>query len=107
MTRTIILGNGVVIDGMRDPEVLAGGAVAWEGERIVAVGPEAELRSRYPGASFLDARGGVIMPGLVNLHHHFYSALARGLDPGASMKDFGEVLDRCGLSWGTPFLGDS
>ncbi len=91
---TLVLGNGVVATSMAEPEVITGGAVAWQGERIVAVGPEAKLRERYPGAAFLDARGGVIMPGLVNLHHHFYSALARGLDPGVSMKDFGEVLDR-------------
>ncbi len=94
MTQTVILRGGVVVDQMRDPGVLAGGAVAWQGERIVAVGPEAELSARYPGAASLDARGGVILPGLVNLHHHFYSALARGLDPRAEMKDFSEVLDR-------------
>ncbi len=42
----------------------------------------------------LDAHGGLILPGLVNLHHHFYSALARGLDPGVGMRDFPEILDR-------------
>ncbi len=94
MTDAYLLGNGTVATRLASPEVIAGGAVVWQGERVVAVGPEAELRSSYPGAVFLDAGGGVIMPGLVNLHHHFYSALARGLDPGASMKDFGEVLDR-------------
>jgi cytosine/adenosine deaminase-related metal-dependent hydrolase len=34
---------------------------------------------------------------LVNLHHHFYSSLARGLDPGRRLDDFGEILD--GLWW--------
>ncbi len=94
MSKTTILGNGTLVSEMHQPRVFGTGAVAWEGERIVAVGEAAELHSRYPGATLLDARGGVIMPGLVNLHHHFYSALARGLDPGVSMKDFGEVLDR-------------
>jgi putative selenium metabolism protein SsnA len=42
----------------------------------------------------MDAIGGVILPGLVNLHHHSYSALARGMDPGAPMASFREVLDR-------------
>jgi putative selenium metabolism protein SsnA len=74
--------------------VIAGGAVAWEGERILALGPEAEIRDAYPAARYLDARGGLILPGLVNLHHHFYSALARGLDPGVEMSDFPEILDR-------------
>ena len=89
-----VLGNGVVITGWAEPRVIADGAVAWRDERIVAVGEEAAVRAGLPSARYLDACGGLILPGLINLHHHFYSALARGLDPGASMKNFGEVLDR-------------
>ncbi|MFQ5744071.1 MAG: amidohydrolase family protein [Acidobacteriota bacterium] len=36
----------------------------------------------------------MILPGLINLHHHFYSALARGLDPGTTLATFRDVLDR-------------
>ena len=89
-----MLGNGTVIDEVAASEAVTRGAVVWEGERIVAVGSEAELRRRYPDARFLDAHGGLILPGLVNLHHHFYSALARGLDPGTPMRTFPQVLDR-------------
>lgn len=91
---TTILGGGSVVTAASEPQVIEDGAVAWEGERIKGVGPRAEIESRFSGATRLDARGGLIMPGLVNLHHHFYSALARGLDPKAEMKNFGEVLDR-------------
>ncbi|MEK6253060.1 MAG: hypothetical protein N2B05_00040, partial [Gemmatimonadales bacterium] len=94
MSRQTVLGNGYVVSGWANPTVIAGGAVAWEGERILALGPEAEIRDAYPAALYLDARGGLILPGLVNLHHHFYSALARGLDPGVEMRDFPEILDR-------------
>ncbi len=94
MTETVLLGNGDVVTATARPRVIPGGAVVWTGERIAAVGVEAELRRAHPQARFLDARGGLILPGFVNLHHHFYSALARGLDPGAPMRDFGEVLDR-------------
>ena len=60
----LIIGNGSVIT--RDPELpyLADGAVAVQGEEILAVGPCADLKAAYPDAEFLDARGGVIMPGL-------------------------------------------
>jgi putative selenium metabolism protein SsnA len=94
VSRQTVLGNGHVVSGWANPTVIAGGAVAWEGERILALGPEAEIREAYPAARYLDARGGLILPGLVNLHHHFYSALARGLDPGVEMRDFPEILDR-------------
>ncbi len=99
MMDAVILRNGMVLggaigaDGFR-PNVIVDGAVAWEGERIVAVGPTRDVAAQFPLARVLDAHGGLIMPGLVNLHHHFYSALARGLDPGAPMANFAEVLDR-------------
>ena len=66
----------------------------WSEERIVRVGPEDQLRREIPDARFVDAHGGLIMPGFVNLHHHFYSALARGLSPGTELRNFTEVLDR-------------
>lgn len=94
MSETTLLRNGLVVTGGRAPRVLAGSAVAWRGSRIVAVGPEPSLEAQFPEARRLDARGGWIQPGLVNLHHHFYSALARGLDPGGPLRDFPEILDR-------------
>ncbi len=89
-----MLRNGTVVTGLVDPTIISSGAVAWTGDRIVAVGPEGQLRGKIPTARLVDARGGIIMPGLVNLHHHFYSALARGLNPGTDVRDFTQVLDR-------------
>ena len=91
---TWILGNGTLVKGGSPAEVVPQGAVAWTGERISAAGDESAIRARFPDAHYLDGRGGLILPGLVNIHHHFYSALARGLDPGVPMRSFPEVLDR-------------
>jgi len=55
---------------MRELGVIPGGAVAVRGEQIVAVGPEAELRARYSASDELDARGGAVLPGLVDPHTH-------------------------------------
>jgi len=89
-----LLHNGVLMTGGDPLEVLADGAVAWSGDRIVAVGPESELDTRFPDARRLDACGGIILPGLVNLHHHLYSALARGLAPAPPPTNFGQILER-------------
>ena len=70
------------------------GAVAYEGNSIVEVGEESALRQKYPDAHCIDARGGVIMPALINAHTHIYSALARGLSiVGNNPTNFYEVLD--------------
>jgi putative selenium metabolism protein SsnA len=97
MATTTILGNGTLVTGGPGAKVLVGGAVAWRGDRIVAAGLESEVRQRLPEAGYLDAHGGLILPGFINLHHHLYSALARGLDPGVELADFSDVLE--GLWW--------
>jgi len=92
-----ILVPGTIVTAFRAPRVLTHGAVAWQGDRILDLGDAAEMVGKYPDARVLDAQGGLVLPGLVNLHHHFYSSLARGLNPGRQMDNFGEILD--GLWW--------
>ena len=89
-----ILANGRLITRDTGLPYLPDGGVAVDGEKIAAVGSTAELRTRYPDADFVDAKGGVIMPGLINAHTHIYSALARGLSiSGYHAANFLEVLE--------------
>jgi putative selenium metabolism protein SsnA len=94
---TTLLGPGIVATGFRDPTIIDGGGIAWRADRIVEVGAWGDIVSRHPGTRTIDAEGGLILPGLVNLHHHFYSSLARGLDPRWGMHDFASILR--GLWW--------
>jgi 5-methylthioadenosine/S-adenosylhomocysteine deaminase len=55
------------------------GAVAIQGEAILAVGPEAELRAQFTAQEIIDCGGKVLMPGLVNAHTHAAMSLLRGL----------------------------
>ena len=91
----ILLANGKVIT--RDPNgtgYYPDGGVVTDGGKIVEVGTTADLKAKYPQAEFVDAKGGVIMPGLINAHTHIYSALARGLSiNGYNPTNFYEVLD--------------
>jgi 5-methylthioadenosine/S-adenosylhomocysteine deaminase len=56
-----------------------GGALAIEGERIVALGTTAELLARYPDAERINGRGRAVLPGLANTHTHLSRVLARGI----------------------------
>ena len=46
------------------------GAVAIQGRDIAAVGPEGEVTSRYRAKRTIDAGGGLVHPGLIDLHYH-------------------------------------
>jgi len=50
--------------------IIPGGAVHIEGDIITAVGPGEEMLAVYAEDDKLDARGGVVMPGLVDPHTH-------------------------------------
>ncbi|MBL8591276.1 MAG: amidohydrolase [Devosia sp.] len=67
-------------------QVIADGAVAIEGDRIAAVGPAAELRTRYAGVPVRRLTNRLLMPGLVNAHLH--SGLLRGTAEGLPVWDW-------------------
>lgn len=91
----MLITNATLITWGSENHILPNHALQVEGERIVALGPEAELRQRYPDAPTLDARGQYVMPGNICAHTHFYGAFARGLAiPGDAPKDFPEILER-------------
>ena len=90
----LLIGNGKVLTRDENNPYLADGAVVIEGEEILAVGNCRELRCLYPEAEWIDAQGGVIMPGLINAHTHIYSGLARGLSiTGNNPHNFLEILE--------------
>ena len=55
---------------LADAGILTNAAVAIEGDRIAAVGPQHQLERAYAGAARIDCDGGVLTPGLVDSHTH-------------------------------------
>ena len=94
----LLIGNGRVITRGKPNRLIENGAVAVGGRLIKDIGDTTELRKKYVNTEFIDARGGVIMPGLINAHNHIYSAFARGLSiKNYAPTNFPEILD--GLWW--------
>lgn len=91
----LIIGNGRMITRDRDCPYIERGAVVIEGDAILEVGEYEPLRQKHPHADLIDARGKVIMPGLINAHHHIYSAFARGISlPGPQPENFPRILEQ-------------
>ncbi|HET7835242.1 MAG TPA: amidohydrolase family protein, partial [Variovorax sp.] len=71
------------------------GAVVTEGPAIAWVGATAELPPVYAEAlargqaEAIDLRGHVVMPGLVNTHHHMYQSLTRAVPEAQDAELFG------------------
>ena len=71
--------NALVLTMDEDYHLYKKGAVAIDGDNIVAVGPEEEISQEFSGNISIDCDGKVLMPGLVNAHTHVPMTLLRGL----------------------------
>jgi putative selenium metabolism protein SsnA len=91
----LLVGNGILITRDAANPGYKNGCVATDGPVVAECGETSAIRAKYPGARFLDARGGIIMPGFINAHMHYYSAFARGFaGKGPAGRNFNEVLER-------------
>jgi 5-methylthioadenosine/S-adenosylhomocysteine deaminase len=96
--RRLLIRGGAVMS--MDPKVgdFAQADVLVEGKRIVAVGRNIDAG----GASVIDARGRIVMPGFVDTHHHLFETALRsyladgllfdGLDAGTTQNYFQKIL---------------
>jgi len=75
----LLVSGGTVVTMDAQRRVIEDGAVAIRGDSIVAVGPRAEIESRFEAAQTIDAHGALVMPGLINGHAHAAMSLFRGL----------------------------
>lgn len=93
-----LLCNGKVITRDSENPYIENGGVLIDGTTIKKIGATDELKTQYPDAEIVDAKGNVIMPAFINAHTHIYSALARGLSiNGYNPNNFYEILD--GMWW--------
>ena len=71
--------NAIVLTMDNELRQYTPGAVAVNGDSIVAVGAEEEILNAYQADEIIDCGGKILMPGLVNAHTHVPMTLLRGL----------------------------
>ena len=84
----LLLKNGMLLTMDTDDRRFSPGAVAIQGERIIAVGPSLQVEASVQTKKVLDAAGCVIIPGLVNAHTHAAMTLFRGLADDLPLMDW-------------------
>jgi 5-methylthioadenosine/S-adenosylhomocysteine deaminase len=84
----LIVTGGIVVamDGART--IYHDGAVVVKGDTIVAVGPRSEIEAKHAASDTIDARGKLILPGLINGHTHVPMTLFRGLHDDVTLDDW-------------------
>jgi len=71
----VLIRGGHVVTMNYRREIIKGGSVAVEGDKITAVGKSV----REKADTVIDARGKIVLPGLINCHTHLPMTLLRGV----------------------------
>ncbi len=74
----MLFTNATVITMNANRDIITDGAIAVEGNRIVAVGKAKDLLAQYATDEVVDVHGKLIIPGLIDTHVHVAQALIRG-----------------------------
>ena len=86
--KTLLIRNAACVATFDDARTeLRDASVLVRGHRVEAVGPAAELPQQAD--EVIDARGHLVMPGLVNTHHHMYQSLTRAIPATQDAELFG------------------
>ncbi len=88
MPRTVLFKNALVVATMDDTRrEIKDASVLVEGNRIQAVGPSQDLPQTAD--EVINVAGHVVVPGLINTHHHMYQTLTRAVPAAQNVSLFG------------------
>ena len=103
----ILIKNATILTLNDSSEIVYNGWIAIKGENIVGIG---EGKSDYKSKKIIDARGKVVMPGLINTHTHVAMAPFRGIDDKSkfnewlvSINKYEEVVTAEDVYWSSLF----
>ncbi len=80
----LLLAGGSVMTMDATRRVIEDGAVAIAGQRILAVGPRADVMAAHPAREVIDTHHHAILPGLIDGHAHAGHGLVKTLGSGDS-----------------------
>jgi 5-methylthioadenosine/S-adenosylhomocysteine deaminase len=84
----LIVSGGMVVTMNGGSAIYPDGSVAVQGDSILAVGPRADVETRYRSRETIDAHGRLVLPGFVNGHTHVPMTLFRGLHDDVTLNDW-------------------
>ena len=91
---TTLIHNAELLITMDDAgRTIPGGSLYLRDNVIEWVGSSEEVTDeQHQAEQVIDAAGKVVLPGLINTHHHFYQTLTRAMAPNSGLFDWLKIL---------------
>src|ERR1700682_4539831 len=84
----MLVAGGTVVTMNAERRIIEDGAVAVNGDTIVAVGSRAHIEAKYTAAQTINAGGKLVLPGFINGHTHVPMTLLRGLRDDVTLDEW-------------------
>jgi cytosine/adenosine deaminase-related metal-dependent hydrolase len=98
----ILIERATVITMDRARRVIEDGALAIEGNRLVAVGRTGEVRRAHGARRLIDAHRKIVIPGLVDLYAHSGGGIVKCLGEQLDGARWRDLLDDIAFRYATP-----
>ena len=83
-----LIKNAYIITMNKSREIIENGFILVEENKIKDMGKNNDLPKKYEKYNIYDARGKVIIPGLINTHTHLFQGLLKGLGDDRNLVDW-------------------
>ncbi len=87
-TADLLIVGGTVVTMNERREIIEDGAIAVKNGQILAVGKTSDIAKRFPAKQTVDAKGKVVIPGLINTHTHVPMSLYRGIADDLDLQEW-------------------
>ena len=84
----IIISGGRIIQLDEKDSRLDIGSIAIDGDEIIAIGKANEIENQFVGRKVINAKGCLVMPGLINCHTHAAMTCFRGIADDLELMDW-------------------
>lgn len=85
----LLLKNAIIVTVNKEREIIYGGSMVVDSGRIVDIGENEYIRSKYQNFNKeVDCEGKAIFPGFVNTHNHLFQTLLKGLGDDMVLSDW-------------------
>src|SRR6056297_3924248 len=83
-----LIKNAYIITMNKSREIIENGFILVEENKIKDMGKNNDFPKKYEKYNIYDARGKVIIPGLINTHTHLFQGLLKGLGDDRNLVDW-------------------
>src|SRR5215213_2026459 len=87
-TADLLIVGGMVVTMNERHEVIEDGAIVIKNGEIAAVGKSSDISKKFTAKQTINAKGKVVIPGLINTHTHVPMSLYRGIADDLDLQEW-------------------